>query len=159
MCFAYFLLLNFLQKQRFVYWQPQVWHHPSYFAAAPTAGLWQASSMGAGVKVSFWGIARIALLQGCSVAQQDMDKYALYFILVDMVGCDHFYDAYVSFFFINTFVGMGMTFFTGWLTDYTERRQDVTLAITAVVELVAFLLMWIPRPWNYTFVLIMWQIR
>lgn len=84
--------------------------------------------------IKFWERLRFGLIWGLNLAQQDFEKYFLYFLLTNVASpaCDY-YSVYSEWLVIAAAISYPINILSGWLTDYTgkfqHRVQQIALAL------------------------------
>jgi len=108
--------------------------------------------------VSIWEKLRLGLLWGTDLTQWDMDKYALYFAMYNVSGCD-LLDTYGDYFFALTFILLGFSPFCGWFTDYTAEYQHITLIVSVAIQTGTYILIMANFMTDYNSLMAVWIIR
>lgn len=85
---------------------------------------------------------RFALIWGINLAQQDFEKYFLYFLLTRISDppCDYV-SVYSLWILIASIIAYPVNVLSGWLTDYVSKFQNHVLQISLVLQTLFFLAM------------------
>lgn len=92
----------------------------------------------ASLPIKFWERLLFGLIWGLNLAQQDFEKYFLYFLLTHVAepACDY-YSVYSGWLVIAAIISYPVNVLSGWLTDYTGKFQHRVQQISLLCQTIA----------------------
>jgi len=108
-------------------------------------------------------LAKFAVLWGIELAQQDFEKYLIYFLISNATSGCEFDTVFASWLLVNSIITFPWSLISGWITDYTQRYQNRTLQVTCciqtVLQLSMILLSIYPNQFSLILMSISYQMR
>eukprot|EP01105_Mastigella_eilhardi_P010131 TRINITY_DN2372_c0_g1_i3.p1 TRINITY_DN2372_c0_g1~~TRINITY_DN2372_c0_g1_i3.p1 ORF type:complete len:503 (+),score=110.59 TRINITY_DN2372_c0_g1_i3:195-1703(+) len=93
----------------------------------------RACKPGPALPLTRWERMRFGLMWGFSLAQQDFEKYLVYFLLATATGCD-FLDLYYEWVWVSSILAFPINFITGWITDRFSNQQHRVMQCSALLQ-------------------------
>jgi hypothetical protein len=106
---------------------------------------------------------KFGCLWGFQVCQQDFEKYLIYFIITNATFDCEFDTIFASWLLVNSFITFPGSLISGWVTDYTSKKQNRTVQISVllqtVFQLVMILLSAYRNPYSLALMSFAYQLR